>query len=257
MQRIFSLVLIMMLAVPLFAQKADKSNLEARRKQLTDLLAEQWEYTLQTSPEFATIIGDKRFNDKLSDFSQRQIDRDLAKAKEFYDKFSAVDTAGFPEQEQLNKTLMVRNLKEQLDNAKFHEWEMPVNQMSGVHLDMPQLVALFPFDTVKDYEDYVARLKTMPRLIDENMIQMRKGMAEGLIPPKFLLEKVVGQAQDIGTKPVDDSPFALPLTKFPAAISAEDQKRLKSEVLDAIKDSVDPAYAKFAAFVRDEYAPKG
>src|SRR6185312_16304111 len=146
-KRIFSYVLIFMLTLPLLAQKADKSNLEARRKQLNDLLAEQWEYTLETSPEFATIIGDKRFNDKLSDFSQTQIDRDLAKSKYFLDKFNAVDTTGFPEQEQLNKTLMVRNLKEQLDNAKFKEWEMPVNQMSGVHLDMPQLVALLPFDS--------------------------------------------------------------------------------------------------------------
>src|SRR5438270_13475199 len=124
MQKLVSLLLIMVLALPLAAQKADKSNLEARRKKLNDLMAEQWEYTLQTSPEFATIIGDKRFNDKLSDFSQKQIDRDLAKAKEFVDKFNAVDTTGFPQQEQLNKRLMVRNLQEQLDTAKFREWEM-------------------------------------------------------------------------------------------------------------------------------------
>src|SRR5258706_12083115 len=115
MHRLITFLLLLVLTVPLFAQKADKGSVEARRKQLNDLLAEQWEYTLQTSPEFATIIGDKRFNHKLSDFSQKQIDRDLAKAKEFFDKFSAVDTTGFPEQEQLNKTLMVRNLKEQLD----------------------------------------------------------------------------------------------------------------------------------------------
>lgn len=257
MQRMLSLFLVMILAAPLFAQKADKQNVEARRKQMNDLLAEQWEYTLETSPEFATIIGDKRFNDKLSDFSQTQIDRDLAKSRYFLDKFNAVDTTGFPEQEQLNKTLMVRNLKEQLDNAKFKEWEMPVNQMGGVQLDMPQLVALLPFDSAKDYEDYVARLKALPKLMDENIVQMRKGMADGLMPPKFLLEKVVGQADDIGTKPAEDSPFAVPVKKFAAGISADDQTRIKGEVLAAIKDSVDPAYAKFAAFVRDEYAPKG
>src|SRR3954462_9308209 len=102
MHKLAAFFLIAILAASLFAQKADKSNLEARRKQLNDLLAEQWEYTLQTSTEFATIIGDKRFNDKLSDFSQRQIDRYLAKVKEFFDKFGAVDTVGFPEQEQLN-----------------------------------------------------------------------------------------------------------------------------------------------------------
>src|SRR5437868_11607669 len=125
MHRLITFLLLVVLTAPLLAQKTDKGNVEARRKQLNDLLAEQWEYTLQTSPEFATIIGDKRFNDKLSDFSQKQIDRDLAKAKEFLDKFSAVDTTGFPEQEQLNKKLMVRDLKEQLEGAKFKGWEMP------------------------------------------------------------------------------------------------------------------------------------
>src|SRR5438132_605192 len=134
--------------------------------------------------------------------------------------------------------MIMRNLKEQLDNAKFHEWEMPVSQMSGVHIDMPQFVALLPFDTVKDYEDYIARLKALPRLLDENMIQMRKGLAEGLMPPKFLLEKVVGQAQDIGSKSTEESPYATPLQKFPASISTDEQKRLKQAVLDAIRDSV-------------------
>src|SRR4051812_39466795 len=83
------------------------SSLEQRRAQLTSLLAEQWDYTLRTQPEFATILGDKRFNDRLTDFSQQQIDRDLQMARTFLEKFEAVDTAGFPEQEALNKTLMV------------------------------------------------------------------------------------------------------------------------------------------------------
>src|SRR4051812_27736304 len=80
-------------------------SLEQRRAQLNTLLAEQWEYTLQTQPEFASILGDKRFNDRLTDFSQKQIDRDLQMARTFLEKFDAVDTAGFPEQEALNKTL--------------------------------------------------------------------------------------------------------------------------------------------------------
>src|SRR6478736_6800577 len=95
---------------------AEAPSLESRRKALNDLLAEQWEYTLSTNPEFASILGDKRWNDKAS------------------------DTAGFPEQEQLNKTLMVRQLKEGLEGAKFKSWEMPVAQNYGIQIQAPQLV---------------------------------------------------------------------------------------------------------------------
>lgn len=86
---------------------------------------------------------------------------------------------------------------------------------------------------------------------------MRKGMADGLMPPKILLEKVVEQANGLGTKAPEASPYALPLAKFPASISAADQKRLREQGLAAIKDSVAPAYEKFTKFVRDDYAPKG
>ena len=126
-------------------------SVEARVKALHELLNEQWEYVLRTSPEFASILGDKRYNDKLTDFSQAAIDRDLAQNRVFLAKFTAVDATGFPEQERLNRDLMVRNLRETLDAAKFREWEMPVNQMNGLHIDAPQLVTSLSFDTVKDY----------------------------------------------------------------------------------------------------------
>src|ERR1700688_778728 len=76
-----------------------QSDLESRRKALNDLLAERWEYTLRTSPIFASILGDKRWNDKLDDFSQKAIDDDLEQSRNFLVRFQAIDTAGFPEQE--------------------------------------------------------------------------------------------------------------------------------------------------------------
>jgi uncharacterized protein (DUF885 family) len=251
---LFTLGLALCLATNLFASGAD---LEARRKQLNELLAEQWEYVLRTSPEFASILGDKRYNDQVSDFSQKAIDEDLSKTKEFLARFEAIDTAGFPEQEALNKTLMVRQLKETLDNAHFKGWEMPVNQISGIHLQAPQLAIYFSFSTVKDYEDYITRLKKFPTLIDQHIVQMRKGVADNLMPPRFLLEKVVTQAEDIGGKPPEQSVFAQPLSRFPKEISEAEKKRLSEGLLAAIRDAVNPAYLKFAKFVKDEYAPKG
>ncbi|HEV3307454.1 MAG TPA: DUF885 family protein [Candidatus Sulfotelmatobacter sp.] len=232
-------------------------DLESRRKALNDLLAERWEYTLRNSPIYASILGDKRWNDKLDDFSQKAIDDDLDQSQKFLVRFEAIDTTGFPEQEALNKTLMARDLQVALDGAKFKAWEMPVSQFGGIHIYLPQLVSVLSFQSVKDYEDYISRLKQIPRLFDENIIQMRKGMSESLMPPRILLEKVVTQANGLAIQAPDVSPFAQPFTKFPDSVSAADQKRLREQGLAAIRDSVLPAYVNFTKFVREEYAPKG
>jgi uncharacterized protein (DUF885 family) len=233
------------------------STLEARRKALNDLLAEQWEYRLRTSPLFASFLGDKRWNDKLDDFSQEAIDKDLMETQKFLTRFEAIDTTGFPPQEVLNKRLIARDLKMQLEGAKFKDWEMPVNQQNGIQIELPQLALILSFQTVKDYEDYIARLKAMPLLLDQTMIQMQKGMADKLMPPAYLLEKVWEQTNGIATLPAADSPFAQPFKKFPDTIPQAEQKRLKEQGLAAIGNAVQPAYARFTKFVREEYAPHG
>jgi uncharacterized protein (DUF885 family) len=246
---------LLLLSVFSFAGSTD--NLATRRKALTDLLHEQWEYTMHTNPLYASSLGDRRYNDQLGDFSQKEIDAENEQAKVFLARFEAVDTAGFPEQEILNKQLMVRDLKMSVEGERFKDWEMPVNQFSGVHINMPQIVNIIPLDTVKDYEDYIARLKAMPVLFDQTVVQMRKGIADHLMPPKILLEKVVEQSNAIATTPADKSPFMAPFDKFPDSISEADRKHLREAGLSAIRESVIPAYVKFTAFVRDDYAPNG
>ena len=257
MRSLVQFVLLMTLSCSGVFAAQPQSDVEGRRKALNDLLAERWEYSLRTSPIYASILGDKRWNDKLDDFSQKAIDDDLEQSRKYLARFEAIDTAGFPEQEALNKTLMVRDLRMALDGARFKSWEMPVTQFGGVHIDLPQLVSVLSFESVKDYDDYISRLKQVPRAFEENVIQMRKGMAEGLMPPRILLEKVVTQADGLATKAPDATPFAQPFAKFPDSISAADQKRLREQGLTAIRESVLPAYVKFTSFVRDEYAPKG
>ena len=233
------------------------SALEARRKALNDLLAEQWEYRLRTSPLFASFLGDKRWNDKLDDLSQAAVDKDLQETQKFLTRFEALDTSGFPEQEALNKTLMVRDLKMQLDSARFRPWEMPVDQQNGIQISLPDLVTVLSFQSVKDYEDYISRLRQIPLALDQTTAQMRKGMADKLMPPRFLLGKVVDQCKNLASQTPEQSPFAQPFSNFPKDISASDQKRLREAGLAAIKESVLPAYIRFTAFVRDEYEPKG
>jgi uncharacterized protein (DUF885 family) len=234
-----------------------QSSVESRRKALNDLLAEQWEYKLRTSPIFASFLGDKRWNDKLDDFSQEAIDRDVQETQKFLTRFEAIDTSGFPEQEALNKVLMVRDLQMLVEGAHFKSWEMPVSQQSGIQIDLPDLVNVLSFQSVKDYEDYVSRLQQIPRLLDQTIIQMRKGMNDKLMPPRFLLEKVVDQSNSVSSQDPEKSPFAQPFLNFPKSISESDQKRLREAGLAAIKGSVLPAYGRFTVFVRDEYVPKG
>jgi uncharacterized protein (DUF885 family) len=256
--RVFICLLAVAILIPAVMVAANPSaDLDARRKALDDLLHEQWEYTMRTSPIYASILGDKRYNDKLDDFSQAAIDDNLVQTRRFLERFDAIDTTGFPEQEVLNKALMVRDLKMGLEGARFKPWEMPVSQESGIHIDAPQLVSILSFTNVKDYEDYITRLKLLPVLFDQTIVQMRKGMAEGRMQPKILLEKVVTQANGIATTAPEKSPFAHPFDKFPDAIPEAERKRLREQGLAAIKDSVIPEYVKFTAFVRDEYAPKG
>ncbi|MGA2422434.1 MAG: DUF885 domain-containing protein [Terriglobales bacterium] len=257
MRFLICLLAVAMLIPVVVAAANPPADLEARRKALNDLLHERWEYTMRTSPIYASILGDKRYNDKLDDFSQQAIDDDLEQARRFLNRFEAIDTTGFPEQEVLNKQLMVRDLKMSLEDARFKPWEMPVSQFGGIHIDAPQLVSVLSFDSVKDYEDYITRLRLLPVLFDQTTEQMRRGMAAGLMPPKILLEKVVTQANGLATTPAEQSPFVHPFNKFPDAISEADRKRLREAGLAAVRDSVIPAYFKFTAFVRDEYAPKG
>ncbi len=256
--RYFVCLLVLAMFAPTAMSAAHLSNdLEARRKALNDLLHEQWEYTLRTSPIFASILGDKRWNDQLDDLSQAAIDDNLEQSRRFLARFEAIDTTGFPDQEVLNKQLMVRDLRMALEGARFKPWEMPVTQFGGIHIDAPQLVSILSFESVKDYEDYISRLKLLPRAFDQNVVQMRKGMAEGLMPPKILLEQVVTQANGLATTEAEKTPFAHPFDKFPDSMPDADRKRLHDAGIAAIRDSVLPAYVKFTAFVRGAYAPKG
>ena len=108
-----------------------------------------------------------------------------------------------------------------------------------------------PFNTVKDYENYISRLHQLPRVFDQVTEDMQIGLRDRLMPPKYLLEKVTAQAQEIADASGDKSPFAQPVFKFHAAISAADQQRLRDAVMNVVKTEVNPAYAKFAAFVKN------
>ena len=237
--------------------QAPPQDLDARRKQLAGLLDEQWEYAMRTHPEYASVLGDKRYNDKLSDRSEKAVLAEFETERQFLARFKAVDVSGFPEQEALNKALMVREMELDLEGVRFKDWEMPVSQFGGIHIQAPQLVSVLSFETVKDYDDYIARLLKLPVAFAQTTDLMRRGMADKLMPPRILLEQVARQSAKIGEAAPEDNPFFAPAKKIPAAFAEADKARIREQMLAAVRDQVKPAYQKFTKFVQEEYAPKG
>ena len=234
-----------------------QSDVDSRRARLLSLFDEEWQYELRSDPETATSLGDNRYNDRLTDRSPQFFQSDREAKQKFLAQFEAIDAAGLSTQDALSRELMIRNLREAIEGAQFKPWEMPVNQMDGLHLSLLELLGLTPFNDVHDYENYISRLHQVPKAFDQVTANMRQGMQDHLMPPRFLMEKVAAEAQDAADKSGEASPFFKPVANFPASISAADQQRLKSAVLAAIQSEVQPAYKSFAAFVRDEYAPHG
>ncbi len=219
--------------------------------------AAQWEYELEHHPEMATYVGDARFNDRLSDDSAEEISREAVHDAEQLKLLRRMPADGLNEQQTISREIMLRQLEASVESYKLKEWEMPVNQMNGFHLDLAAMYASMPFHTEKDYRNYIARLRQVPRVFTQETAVMRLGMRDHMMQPRYLLEKVAVEAQGIAANAPDKSPFASPLANFPADIPTADQKELRQEMLTVIQRQVLPAYAHFAAFVRDEYAPAG
>jgi uncharacterized protein (DUF885 family) len=246
-------------ALPPAAQPAQaaSSDLASREQTLNALFAQIWEDNLSHHPEFASTIGDKRWNDQLTDYSVSAYNAQLARDGDYLAQLGAIDTAGMDGQLVLSRDLMVRQLIEDQEESQFKPWEMPVNQFSGLHLSLPQLVPQLSFTSVKDYDDYIARLGKIPTAFQQITDNMLTGMDDHRVPPKYLLEKVLVQVNALLALKPADSPFAQPLRKFPAAISPAGQTRIHDAVLAAIARQVDPAYQRFARFLSAQYIPAG
>ncbi len=236
---------------------APSAGLEARRKALKDVMAEEWEYALKAEPEYATVVGDSRYASKLNDRSEKAYEERTLEWESLLSRLQAIDTTSFPEEERLDHVLLSRMMGLFVEDAKFTPWLMPINQFSSPHLELAQLVGELTFSSTADYEAYLARLHAIPGVLDDVVACARKGATKGLIPPKFILAKVVPQADALATPAPEASVFAAPLASFPASVPDADRIRLRAAILDAIAKEVAPAYRRFSSFVRDEYAPKG
>jgi uncharacterized protein (DUF885 family) len=236
---------------------ASAASVEARSKALSTLLADIWQDRLKHSPEFASLIGDKRYNDQLTDYSAKEINASLQRGLDYIQRLGAIDTTGLTDQEKLSADLMLRSLIDAQQGAKFKVWEMPVSPVYGFQTSLPELVGQLSFDSVKDYDDYIERLKKVPAQFSQVMTNLQLGVDEGRMPPKESLEKALAQTQGIADQKPEESVFAQPLKKFPKTISAGDQKRITTDLMAAIQTQVLPTYQRFAKFMAAQYVAHG
>jgi uncharacterized protein (DUF885 family) len=248
---------IVFIALSSVVAAAQNTPVSTREKTLNGVFSDYWQDYLKHNPEFASSIGDTRYNDQLSDFSVQAYNESLARARGFLTRLIEVDTAGMTDQEQLSKEVLTRTLIENQQEARFKPWEMPVTQMTGLQIDLPQLVSELSFNSVKDYDDYIARLKKVPLAFQQITDDMSIGMDDHREPPAYLMEKVLAQVNDIAGQKPEDGPFAVPVRKFPATVSAQQQERIKQEVVAAITGQVMPAYVRFGKFLKSQYIPGG
>ena len=226
---------------------------ESRVAAQNALVEEYYQSELKAHPERATAYGDYRYNDRLDEYSIAAIAAQHANDQSFLARLEAIPTNGFPEQDALSHEVLRNTLRQRLENYSFKEYEMPVNQMEGPHLRLADLPLAVPFDSVKQYEDYIARLHQIPRVFDQTEEVLRAGARDQLMPVRFLLEKIPAQCRGV----VEADPFLLPTKKFPSTISPQEQQRLTQAITDAVTREVLPAYKAFADFIAADYAPRG
>jgi uncharacterized protein (DUF885 family) len=251
--------LALMLAV-LFYQAAGAAagastpkSVEARTAAQNVLFEEYYQTDLETHPERATSFGDYRYNDRLDEYSLAAVQKQHVSDQNFLERLEEISTDGLPEQDKMSHEVLRSTLRQRIRNFEFKEYEMPVNQMEGPHLRFADLPLAVPFDSVKQYEDYIARLHQIPRVFMQTEEVLRAGMQENLMPVRLLVEKIPEQCRGV----VAANPFLLPARRFPAGISDEEKQRLTREINEAVSNEVLPAYKAFATFIATEYAPHG
>jgi len=242
-----ALVLLTLFAAPLFA--ADEV---ARLHALFD---KTWETRLRESPTFATSVGRHEYDDKLGSMTPADLARRHEQAKAALAELDAIDRAALPPAERVNADIFRRQLESSIAAYELGDYEMPFNADSGFHTGFSRLPEDVPLKTVKDYENYISRLKQWPRLVAEEIALMRMGIARGFTVPRATLD---GYEHTMSAHVVDDpakSVFWKPFASFPSTIPETDRERLRSEGRAAVMEGGVAGYRELYDFFVKEYLP--
>ena len=224
--------------------------------QLAEIINEEWESRLRYDPVFATYTGDYRFNDRLQSVTEDDYGQWLDHLRGLCRRLKALDRTALTASEQLNVDILTRLLANEVRDLEFHAYRLPISKSGGFHLDLTEWLPLIaPFETVKDYENYVARLAAFRRYVEEQIGVMRVGLATGYRPAAVTL---AGIDDTLRKQMVTDpavSPIYAPFNRFPESIGGADRERLSTAGRQALLSSVVPGYEVLLRFLEGEYVP--
>jgi len=230
---------------------------ETPSQALQKLIEDEWNWRLADNPLFATTVGDHRNNDKLPSVAVADAERRANEARAFLKRAEAIDRTKLNDEDRLNYDLFARNLRGRIGDAEFKGYLLPITNREGFHTDYPQLADQVPLLTVKDYENYCARLEATPTYFNQNIEVMRAGIKAGYVLPGVVME---GLDATVTPHVVDDPTKSLlyaPFNDFPEAIGTADRARLTERGKKAIETSVVPAFRTLGEFLSKEYVPAG
>jgi uncharacterized protein (DUF885 family) len=226
---------------------------------LAKLFAAYWEDNLKLHPFLATAIGDNRYNDQFpNNQTAAYREEEVALYTKYQQQLQAISTSNLNPVDKESYDLLAYELDINLRSAALPFHQMPINQFWGFSLEFPQLgsgTGNQPFKTVKDYENFSARMKQFPAWVDSAIGNMRAGIAAGNVLPKALAEKIVPQIKGVLTIDPTNSIFYMPVKNMPTDFAAADQAKFKNMYFFNISNSVIPAYSKLRTFLEKEYIP--
>jgi uncharacterized protein (DUF885 family) len=237
-------------AIAALAQSRDADSLRLRR-----LIALHWDYTMREYPEFATAVGYPGQNARWTDYSADAVARRKRELSEPLAVLQSLDRARLSAADQLDYDLFRRNITDAALESRFPGELMPVTQLGGVQQDVPSTIAQSPATTVGDYEDIVARLRGVPALVEQTIALLERGLAARVTPPRVTLRDVPQQVQNLLVDDPLTSPMLQAFTRFPTAVSAPEQERLRAAAVVAYREGVAPAFRRLRTFLAERYVP--
>lgn len=220
------------------------------------LFGDYKEYCFRNYPTWATYEGDHRYDERLTDLSDEAENARFDSLRAFLNNLSRLTYDSLSEASKLNYDLFKWMLERSLEEQQFHHNYTPIGQQDGIHIEFPQIISYQPLDSISHFQKYFARLKGFSKQVDDVINNMKKGVAAGLVPPKFIMEQALQQVDDLKNTPTDSIAFMQPLTEKKQSLSDSEYVQLKQELRTAIDEYVKPSYAKLSDFIREEYLPK-
>ena len=224
-------------------------------EQLNQLISDQWEAWMRWDPLFATSCGDHRYNDRLPAAGEEHYASWRDQLADFRRNLDMIEVGSLQPADRLNHILFARMLEDEIASLEAHVHRLPISKAGGFHIYFPDLYQLSPFGTVRDYENFLARLEGFRSYFEDSVGLMRLGLSTGFLPARVTLE---GVNLSLRAHILDDpakSVFYKPFEQYPAAITGAEKRRLCSAAKKIILGSVVPAYQALLQFLETEYVP--